>query len=375
MNKEKILVELLEVPAFISISDVVFEITRIMNYNYLEAKLLSGMFMEEDIMNVRFNKYFVLFPKLNEIQKLEQKCVKMNGKNYLYMFNSRIEVKFPGNIKWSAMSANMANEGVCDKEIMIRNTNLTLEDILNKLPEYFKKSISQRQRIVAMSQNRSSTFIRFKNAEYAQRAKRIFERDELVVTLSNTYTCFCKEEIADPVMPQRNVPINNVLPPSSIQNRLQIIARNPVSNNERRAVTFNEVTSNLPFNQANNVRNSSLNVQLTNPNQAALQVPVTASNSSPNFHVSNFHRSSNNQTTSRLEMRNNINNAQRSSNVSYRVADLGVIRTFNEMMTALSAQGIQMRLIQNELPNDDSNPNADPNILLLNEQIDFDEEN
>ena len=279
------------------------------------------------------------------------------------MLNSRIEVKFPGTTKWSAMSANMANEGFCEKEIMIRITPyLTLEDILNKLPEYFKKSISHTQRIVSMTQNRTSTFMRFKNADYAQRAKRIFERDELVVTLSNTYTCLCKEEIADPVIPQRDVPVDNVQPPSSIQHRLQIIARNPVGNNpQRRAVRFDEVASNFPSNPINNVRNRISNLQLPN--------------SSTNISDSNYYRSSNNQMTSRPEMQNNNVNAQRSSNVSLRVTDMGVIRTFNEMMTALTAQGIQMRLIQNELRNDDSNPNADPNVLLLNEPIDFDEEN
>ena len=120
----------------------------------------------------------------------------------------------------------------------------------------------------------------------------------------------------------------------------------------------------------NNIRNSSLNVQLQNPSQAALQASNLASNSYPKNQVCNLHRSSNDQETSRLETQNLNANAGRSSNTSLRVTDMGVIRTFNEMMTALSAQGIQIRLIQNKLPNDDSNPNANPNILLLNEPID-----
>lgn len=377
MNREKLLVELPEVPAFISISDMVYEITRIMNYNYLEAKQLSGMFLEEDDRNAQYNRYFVLFSKLDEIQRMKEICLKLNNSYYLFMLNSRIEVKFPGYTKWSAMSTNVANEGVCDKEIMIRNTPyLTLEDILNKLPEYFKKSISHTQRIINMSQNRSSTFMRFRNSEYAQRAKRIFERDESIVTFSNTYTCLCREEYDDPAVPQRNVPMHDVLPESSIQHRLQIIAHNPgLTDDRQRAVRFNEVASNLPFSRSREGRNSIPNVQLPNSNQESLHVPNTASNSLSNIQIHNFHRSSNNQATSRLEMQNNNVNTQRASNVSFRVTDMGVIRTFNDMMTALSAQGIQMRLIQNELPHNNSNPNADPNVLLLNEPIDFDEEN
>ena len=74
MNREKLLVELLEVPAFISLSDMVYEITRIMNYNYLEAKRLSGVFLEEENADARFNKYFILFSKLDELQRLERMC-------------------------------------------------------------------------------------------------------------------------------------------------------------------------------------------------------------------------------------------------------------------------------------------------------------
>ena len=59
------------------------------------------------------------------------------------------------------------------------------------------------------------------------------------------------------------------------------------------------------------------------------------------------------------------------SNISFRITDMGVVRTFNDMLTALSSQGIQFRMVQSQVPEQITTQSNDPNVLLLNEQIDF----
>ncbi|KAL7017439.1 hypothetical protein ACKWTF_010380 [Chironomus riparius] len=346
MNREKLLIQMVDVPNFISVSEMVYEMTRIMRFSYIEAREIAGMFLEEGNMGREKNKFFLLLVKLSQIKRLKELCIKIDGTNYLYVLNSRIEIKFPGLKKYSAMTANVANGQTSDKEIMIRNTPfLSLEDILNKLPEYFKKSINKTHRILSISQNRASTFLKFTNADYAQRARRIFQRDSLIVESSTTYICFCLEDNEQSLHPRINFPVESVSQ-ASIQYRLQRISQEHISN------------------VGNDINPSANNIQrrpALNRSSRTTPYPLTPVSSAM-------------QTNDRQDQAKNININEKSK-ISYRITDMGVVRTFNDMLTALAAQGIQLKMVQSQASNKVSPQQDDPNVLVLSEPVDFSDVN
>ena len=311
MNKEKLLVELSKVPAHISVDEMAYEISRIMRYSYLEAKDIGGVYLDEPNQESEHVKYYILFIKKLSMQKLENLCLKLNGKLYLHILNMRIEVKFPGRVKWSVMTANVANNETSEREIMITNTPfLSIEDMANKLPDYMRRGRIP-HRLISISQNRSSTFMKFKNADYAKRAKRIMERHEFTVLMTNTYSCLCREETDDFVEPE--VSLHNS--PTNSNSQRRQASNNPINHRRRnihpsRAVHFNPRVQRISYAGQNPPQNSSRH----------------------------------NNSSANLRITRNINNNSRIITRNNREQDLGVVRSFNDMLQILSSNGINMRL-------------------------------
>lgn len=199
MVGEKKLIEFFKVPSHVCLRDFIQELFLLLKLRGTQCKELAGVLIDDSHMNNSSNtneqKTFMIYLRsegtINELRKI---CIKEENEFHLFIFNSKIEVKFP-----FPGCYHLETEETVKKEprldiVRIGNTEeKNVLDMLDLLPNVYHTT-SNSNYIASITQSRNSTFIKFADKSDAERVVRCYRRMKYNANFSTTYTFISQEE-------------------------------------------------------------------------------------------------------------------------------------------------------------------------------------
>ncbi|KAL7050680.1 hypothetical protein ACKWTF_004181 [Chironomus riparius] len=244
MNSEKLLVKLNNVPKYVSMRQLWIEITKLMNYSYMAAKDLAGIYIDTDTKgSIQLHYWYLYFFQINSINKLKRACNQEEGKLVLYLLNSKIEVIFPGKNYWSLSMMTNVNLRFSTREIKVKTRKYeAIVDILKNLDKRLTRPRENEQPIESCVQAKELTFIKFKTPTYAARAIEELTISNYEVKYSRSYMCLCYENNEEINLPKRteSQAVSQDIPTTSNNSQQETLALNiskePIAHDSKKTI-------------------------------------------------------------------------------------------------------------------------------------------
>lgn len=204
MANEKKLIEFNNVPKHVCIRDFIQEMFLLLKLRETQCKNIAGVLVKgnDEVGSSTIStdqKTFMMYVRSEEmIAQLKDICLKEQNIFFLYIFNSKIEVKFPYPGCWLLETMEVNDKKKKKDVVRIKGTDeQNVLNMLDILPNVYHSTVPN-DLILSITQNKTSTFVKISNDSDAERIVRCYRRLRYNANFSESYAFIFKGEVKEP---------------------------------------------------------------------------------------------------------------------------------------------------------------------------------